>query len=116
MASPITHTFRLSPDQGTPLDIVATSKYQRLLGRLIYLTNSRPDITFAVHNLSQFISTPPPPLINKQPLVSFITSKVLLVMVSSFHTKTLLHFVDLTTLTRPSALPPENRSLVIPFS
>ncbi|XP_068498728.1 secreted RxLR effector protein 161-like [Phaseolus vulgaris] len=58
MATPMTHTSRLSPDQGTPLDSAATSEYRRLLGRLIYLTNTRPVITFAVHNLSQFISTP----------------------------------------------------------
>jgi len=56
MATPMTHTSRLSPDQGTPLDNTATSEYRRLLGHLIYLTNTRPDITFTVHNLSQFIS------------------------------------------------------------
>jgi len=58
MATPITHTSRLSPDQGTPLDNAATSEYKRLLGRLIYLTSTRPNITFAIHNLRRFISAP----------------------------------------------------------
>ena len=52
VATPMTHTSRLSPDQGSPLDAHGTSQYRRFLGRLIYLTNTRPDIASAVHNLS----------------------------------------------------------------
>lgn len=34
------------------------SYYCSLIGRLIYLTNTSPDITFAVQQLSQYVSSP----------------------------------------------------------
>ena len=37
------------------------SQYKRLIGRLIYLTLSRPDITFTIHKLSKFLSQPRQP-------------------------------------------------------
>nr|KYP70921.1 Retrovirus-related Pol polyprotein from transposon TNT 1-94 [Cajanus cajan] len=46
----------LSSDTGTPL--TDPSAYRQLIGRLIYLTNTHPDITHAVQHLSQFASKP----------------------------------------------------------
>ena len=34
------------------------SMYRRLIEQLIYLTNTKPDICFAINNLSQFLSAP----------------------------------------------------------
>ncbi|KAL1065512.1 hypothetical protein V6Z11_D12G001900 [Gossypium hirsutum] len=38
--------------------IMDVTVYQRLLERLLYLTNTRPDIMFAVQHLSQFMHKP----------------------------------------------------------
>jgi len=35
-----------------------SAPFRRLIGRLIYLTHTSPDITFTMHHLSQFIATP----------------------------------------------------------
>ncbi|GJZ52331.1 putative reverse transcriptase, RNA-dependent DNA polymerase, LTR copia-type gag-polypeptide [Tanacetum coccineum] len=50
--------------QGTKLDKgeeearIDATQYQRLVGRLLYLQATRPDITYAVNILSQFVSDP----------------------------------------------------------
>lgn len=53
---PMDPNLHLTKDLGTalPKPIV----YRELVGRMLYLMITRPDITFAVHQLSQFLSAP----------------------------------------------------------
>ncbi|XP_042038368.1 uncharacterized mitochondrial protein AtMg00810-like [Salvia splendens] len=53
---PMDSTKKLQLDFGTLME--DPSKYRRLIGRLLYLCITRPDITYAVHKLSQFVSKP----------------------------------------------------------
>ena len=45
-------------NKSVPLNDKEATTYRRLIGRLIYLTNTRPDISFSMNHLSQFISKP----------------------------------------------------------
>ncbi|CAH9085149.1 unnamed protein product [Cuscuta europaea] len=53
---PMEQNLKLCPDDGSPL--VEASSYHRLIGRLLYLTVTRPDIVYSVSQLSQFLSAP----------------------------------------------------------
>ena len=48
--------LRLSKDEGELID--DPSQYRRLIGRLMYLTLTRPNICYAVNRLSQFLNKP----------------------------------------------------------
>lgn len=54
---PMDPLVKLSHESGTPL--VDPTLYRALIGRLLYSTITCPDITFVVHCLSQFMSSPP---------------------------------------------------------
>nr|KYP57489.1 Retrovirus-related Pol polyprotein from transposon TNT 1-94 [Cajanus cajan] len=54
--TPMDPNIKLLPGQGEPLD--DPERYRRLVGRLNYLTVTRPDIAFPVSVVSQFINDP----------------------------------------------------------
>ena len=53
---PMDPNTKLLPDQGELLE--DPEQYRRLVGKLNYLTVTRPDIAFAVSVISQFMSSP----------------------------------------------------------
>ncbi|XP_019181359.1 PREDICTED: uncharacterized protein LOC109176371 [Ipomoea nil] len=54
--SPTTPSHKLSKDGGNLLD--DNTQYKRLVGKILYLTITRPDISFATQQFSQFLDTP----------------------------------------------------------
>ena len=55
VSTPIEPNQRITKEGGSPID---REQYQRLVGRLIYLSHTRPDIAFAVSLVSQFMHEP----------------------------------------------------------
>ena len=55
-STPITKDIKFNSDENEPIHEEGT--YRRAIGRLLYLTNTRPDINFAVQFLSQFVQSP----------------------------------------------------------
>lgn len=56
VGSPIDQNHRLALANGRLL--ADPESYHRLVGRLIYLSATRPDLTYAIHILSQFMHSP----------------------------------------------------------
>ena len=56
---PLLTNLKLSTDDGNLLP--HPEQYRRLIGRLLYLSITRPDVSYAVQHLSQFVSTPRQP-------------------------------------------------------
>ncbi|XP_019457518.1 PREDICTED: uncharacterized protein LOC109357919 [Lupinus angustifolius] len=54
--TPMTYGSHLFQDSSAPFH--DPSSYRRLIGRLIYLTNTRPDLCFSVQQLTQFMANP----------------------------------------------------------
>jgi hypothetical protein len=54
--TPLNHSIKLHQDGGEPFEDIAS--YKRIFGRLLYLTNTRPDINFATQQLGQFLYKP----------------------------------------------------------
>lgn len=53
---PMEQNLKLSKEDYSPA--VDSAQYHRLIGRLLYLTVTRPDIVYSVNRLSQFLSDP----------------------------------------------------------
>ena len=54
--TPVELNAHLTPSEGKPLSNL--SLYRKLVGSLVYLTVTRPDISYVVHQVSQYLSAP----------------------------------------------------------
>ena len=52
------HAHGLQPKDDDSSELVDVTHYRQIIGSLMYLTNSRPDICFAVNTLSQYLVQP----------------------------------------------------------
>ena len=56
MTTPMALNLKLLSDAS--LEMVDATMYRQMIWSLMYLTNTRPDIYFAVNTLSQFLTDP----------------------------------------------------------
>ena len=56
VATPLDRNLKLDADSGT--NACEPTQYRQLIGSLIYLTITRPDLSYPVGLLSQFMQTP----------------------------------------------------------
>ncbi|XP_078444348.1 alpha/beta-Hydrolases superfamily protein isoform X1 [Wolffia australiana] len=57
-ATPVDNNVKLKAEQDDKDALVNKTSFQRLIGKLLYLNHTRPDIAFAVNSLSQFMNDP----------------------------------------------------------
>jgi histone deacetylase 1/2 len=58
VSTPMSITDKLGRDSGTPLSSEDAFKYRSMVGGLQYLTLTRPDISYSVNKVCQFLSAP----------------------------------------------------------
>ena len=58
MSTPMVANLKKLHDSDSGSDLVDPTMYRQLVGSLMYLTHTRPDIEFAVSALSQFMVEP----------------------------------------------------------
>ena len=56
MATPMDSNLKLLADDSS--DLVDVIQYRQIIGSLMYLTNTKPDICFAMKSLSQYLVQP----------------------------------------------------------
>lgn len=54
--TPIEPNLKMCTDDGVPLS--NPTRYRQVVGSLVYLTTTRPDIAYAVYVVSQFVACP----------------------------------------------------------
>jgi hypothetical protein len=55
-STPMDSKYKLNTDDGKPLEDI--NQFQRLMGKLIYLTITKPDISYSISQISKFMHSP----------------------------------------------------------
>ncbi|KAE8735054.1 hypothetical protein F3Y22_tig00000477pilonHSYRG00205 [Hibiscus syriacus] len=92
--SPMVHSLKLSANEGEPFP--DPQEYSRLIGRLLYLTNTMPDIVHTVYFLSQLVYSPRlPHMTSLKHLLAYIKQSSGLGLLFTVHSSVQLSvFVD----------------------
>ena len=57
-SSPTPFLSRVKLEDGGEIPLIDNTLYKQLVGSLLYLTHSRPDLTYAVGTVSRFMQEP----------------------------------------------------------